>query len=138
MSWDISIQDLPAGIQSIDEIPDDFRPAPLGARNDLIARILHILPDTDFSDPTWGMLHRPDFSIEFNMGSLDVCEGFMLHIRGGGDVVATITRLLEHLELRGLDCSSGEFFSPQAAEDSFDEWQSYRDRVISADGANDT
>jgi hypothetical protein len=134
MSWDISIQNLPAEVQSIDEIPGNYQPAPLGAQSDLIARIQQVLPEVDFSDPTWGILDQPNFSIEFNMGSSDICDGFMLHVRGGGGAVPTIARLLDHLKLRAIDCQTGDFFSSGAAEDSFSQWQSFRDRSISSDG----
>jgi hypothetical protein len=44
------------------------RPGPLGTRAELISRIRELLPETDFSDPSWGILDEPGFSIEFNMG----------------------------------------------------------------------
>jgi len=138
MSWDISVQDLPPGAKSIDDIPDNFKPSPLGARSDVIARIRETLPEIDFADPTWGMLNRPGFSIEFNMGASEVCDGFMLHVRGGGAAVATIGRVLDHLKLRGIDCQSGEFFAPDAAATSFNEWQSFRDQVISSEKPGET
>ncbi len=43
MSWDISIQDLPKGINTIDEIPGDFAPKTLGKRTDIINRILKLI-----------------------------------------------------------------------------------------------
>lgn len=128
MSWDISIQDLPRDVQSIADVPDDYRPRLLGPRATVIARICEVLPDVDFSDPTWGMFERPDFSIEFNMGAEEICDGFMLHVRGGGSAMETVARLLEGLQLRGFDCQTGEFFSIEAARGSFGQWQAYRDR----------
>lgn len=130
MSWDISIQDLPEGAVTVDEIPDDFQPAPLGPRSQVIDDILRVVPDVDFTDPTWGMLERPTFSIEFNMGSEEVCEGFMLHVRGGGDAILLIDGLLRALGLRGLDCQSGDFFSLDAAGETFEGWQQFRDGVV--------
>lgn len=129
MSWDISIQDLPTGIQSLEELPASFRPALLGHRSVLIARIQEIFPEIDFSDPAWGTLALPESIIEFNMGSAVVCEGFMLHVRGGGNPVPTVARLLQHLRLRAIDCQTGNLFSPEAAEASFSEWQQSRDRT---------
>ena len=69
MSWNISIQDLPADVQSVADISNDYRPRPLGTRDELIQRIQQLLPHVDFSDPSWGMLDDSAFSIEFNMGS---------------------------------------------------------------------
>ena len=136
MSWDISIQDLPRDVQSIADVPDDYRPQPLGPRAAVIARIHEVLPDVDFSDPTWGMFERADFSIEFNMGAEEICDGFMLHVRGGGGAMETVARLLEGLQLRGFDCQTGEFFSIEAAKSSFGEWQAFRDRAIGQSDEN--
>ncbi|HTI72363.1 MAG TPA: hypothetical protein VMF06_20480 [Candidatus Limnocylindria bacterium] len=83
MSWDLSIQDFPQDVTSVSEISDDFRPCSLGHRSEVIARIHQILPDVDFSDPTWGRLEQPDFCIEFNMGAKEICDGFLLHLRDG-------------------------------------------------------
>ena len=135
MSWDISIQDLPRDVQDVADIPNDFQPSPLGPRDAVIARIHEVLPDVDFSDPTWGMFVRPGFSIEFNMGAQEICSGFMLHVRGGSRAMEAIARLLQHLQLRGIDCQTGDFFSVEAAQGSFGQWQAYRDRVI---GQSDT
>jgi len=45
--------DLPADALSLSDIPHDFAPAPLGQRAALIAKILEIAPQADFSHPTW-------------------------------------------------------------------------------------
>jgi hypothetical protein len=137
MSWDISIQDLPKDVQNVADIPDDYQPSPLGARAEVIARIQEVLPEVDFTDPSWGMLDQPGFSIEFNMGAEEICDGFMLHVRGGGDAMATVALLLEHLQLRGIDCQTGDFFSIEAAQNSFEEWRAYRDRVIDRQSQSD-
>jgi hypothetical protein len=83
VSWDISIMDLPADAHSVSDIPHDFAPAPLGQRAALIAKILEIAPQADFSDSTWGELSTPDFTIEFNMGRDALVDSLMLHVRGG-------------------------------------------------------
>ncbi len=43
MSWDIFVQDLPQDVHKIDEIPDDFKPKPIGRRADIIAAILDVV-----------------------------------------------------------------------------------------------
>lgn len=49
MSWDILIQDLPH-VRSLEDIPDDFSPQPLGLRAEIIARVKAALPGADFTD----------------------------------------------------------------------------------------
>ena len=122
--------DLPRDAPSVAEISPDFQPGPLGPRDEVIRRIQAFLPDADFSDPTWGRLESPDFTIEFNMGKEEICDSFALRVHGGGDVMAIIARLLQHLQLRGVDCQTGQFFSIEEGERSFGAWQEYRDRVI--------
>jgi hypothetical protein len=131
MSWDISIQDLPADVATVADIPNDFKPGVLGLRSDVIARIQGVCTDADFTDPSWGVLEGNGFSIEFNMGSEEICDGFMLHVRGGSNIaMILIAGLLQELKLRGIDCQTGDFFQESTAEQSFGEWQAFRDRVI--------
>lgn len=133
MSWDIAVMDLPADAASVSDIAEDFDPEPLGERGALINKILEVAPTTDFSDPTWGDLTTPDFTIEFNMGQADVVSGFMLHVRGGGDsIIGFISVLLEHLGLRAIDCAEGDFFEPAASAESLRAWRAFRDRVVGA------
>lgn len=135
MSWDISIQDLPHGITSVQDIPDDFVPRPLGDRSEIIARIAEFAPAADFSDASWGELVTPEFVIEFNMGRGELVDGMMLHVRGGGEAATFVAQLLEHLHLRAIDCSAGDFFDLAAATQSFVGWQVFRDKVTSTPGS---
>lgn len=45
MSWDTFVQDLPPGIASISDIPDDFEPSPIGLRSDIIAKVSALYPE---------------------------------------------------------------------------------------------
>ena len=85
MSWDIFVQDLPPDIRTAADIPDTFRPAPLGTRADLIQRIRAFATAVSFADPSWGTYDAPTFSIEFNLGS----PAFVLVLTLFGSVVAS-------------------------------------------------
>ncbi len=124
--------DLPLGAKTVAEISNDYRPNPLGPRSELIDRIRKMLPDANFKDPTWGIFDGPGFSIEFNKGSKEICDSFMLHVRGGGSAMTVVGRLLQHLAVRGIDCQTGDFFVHDAAEESFAKWQTFRDQVVRA------
>jgi hypothetical protein len=130
MSWDIHIQDFPAAAKMVADIPDDFRPQPIGSRADLIAKIRDVVPSADFSNPEWGVFEGDGFSIEFQMGDEDVCDSISLMIRGGGSPTPLVAALLDRLQLRGIDCQSSEFFDVEAARESFGSWQRYRDQVF--------
>lgn len=126
--------DLPNDVASVADIPDDFQPEPLGERAALIAAIRDVAPSADFTDPAWGELVTPAFVIEFNMGSEEVVDSMMLHVRGGGPVVDFIDALLTHLGRRAIDCTEGEFFNSPASGESLRAWQAYRDRVVDGPG----
>jgi hypothetical protein len=135
MSWDIVVQDLPADATTVEAIPADFVPRPLGPRADIIAAIRRVAPAafTDFTDPAWGHINAPTFSIDVNLGRNDVVRAFTLHVRGGDEAVACVAAILDTLGVRAIDTSNGEFFSREAAVESFGRWRAYRDQVIDAD-----
>jgi len=109
MSWDIFVQDIPEDVNSIDDMNHkyhDYKPKIIGKRSELIAKIKKIVPDADFSNPSWGVLKRPDCYIEFNMGDKQECDGFGLHISGGNSVFSVISDILKYLGLKAFDPSS--------------------------------
>lgn len=131
MSFDIFVQDLPAEAADIGDIPDDFEPLPLGTRADIIARILEVIPEADFSDPAWGHIDDDLLSIEVNLGADQVCSGFAFHVRGGDEAIGVVAAILDHLGLRAINPQAGAFFEagPNASA-SFARWRAYRDRVV--------
>ncbi len=130
MSWDIFVQDLPRDVWSVEDIPDSFVPRPIGMRSAVIARIVEIVPGVVFSDPARGVIDGPDFSIELNLGEAEQVEGVALHVRGGEGAVAVVSAIVEGLDCRALDASTGEFFDPAVALESFRRWRAYRDQII--------
>lgn len=130
MSWDFSVLKAPAEIESVEQFPADFVLEKLGPRNQLITQILGVLPETDFSDPIWGIYSGSGFSLEFNMGNDEISDGFMIHVRGGGDAPLAIQKVLTSLNLRAIDCSTGEFFTLEESSETFKQWQAFRDKVI--------
>ncbi len=138
MSWDIYIQDFPAPAKTVAEIPEDFQPRSVGRRADLISKIREVVPSADFSNPDWGVFEGDGFSIEFQMGDGELCRSITFLVRGGGNPAAVVAALLDRLQLRGIDCQTGEFFDLEAARASFGSWQRYRDQILEArDGKQD-
>ena len=130
MSWDLFIMNFPATARKVADITEDFKPAPLGRRAELIAQIRELIPAADFSDPSWGDYDGDGFSIEFNMGPEEICQDIMLIVRGGGNPTPLIGALLDRLQFRGIDCQTSEFFDVEAARASFGTWQRWRDQAI--------
>jgi len=137
LSWDIFVQDLPADARNVADIPDDFAPRPLMPRQALIDRITEVVPGADFTDPAWGKIDGPDFSIEVNIGEGDPVEGFAFHVRGGDQAAGIVADVLGHLGLRALDMGrdDGGFFDPDDAVENLRRWRAYRDQVVAAASA---
>jgi hypothetical protein len=128
MSWDIFVQDLPSDAKCLADIAPDFRPAPIGKREEIIDGIIATVPTVDFSNPCWGLIDGSGWSIEVSIGPEEECRSFAFHIRGGDGASAVVAAILQRLNLRALDSETGEFFvAGTEAIDSFRRWQRYRD-----------
>lgn len=130
MSWDIFVQDLPTNAKTVEDIPTDFKPAAIGKRSEIIDKIKEIIPNANFSDPSWGVINGNGWSIEVNLGSEEECKDFALHVRGAETAVGAVEAILTSLGLRGLDSQTGGFFTagPEAIN-SFRNWRAFRDHV---------
>jgi hypothetical protein len=135
MSWDIFVQDLPQEAKSIEDIPSTFKPRSIGRRSEIIERIKEVVPDADFANPAWGKIDGNGWSIELNMGDEEDCSSFAFHVRGDDAAAGIIAAILDHLRLRALDASRGDFFAPgEQAVASFRRWRQYRDHVAKQPG----
>lgn len=131
MSWDIFVQDLPPGVTAIEEIPTNFRPGPIGRRDEIIAGIMSVVPTADFSDPAWGTIEATGFSIEVNLAPEDPVTSFTFHVRGDDDAAHLIADILDELGLQALDpLSPSGVFSRQAATSSLERWSQFRNQIL--------
>ena len=130
MSWDILLCRLP-DVQSIDDVPKDFQPPSLGRREELIGKIIAAYLDTDFSDPSLGVLETSEWVIEIATSREEDCDSIMVRVLGNGaDAVRAIAHLIAILGCRGYDCSTGELFTLEAGTRSFMAFQQYRDQAL--------
>jgi len=131
MSWDLFVQDLPRGISSIKEIPNNFRPAPIGKRQRVLDAIADLAPFADRSDPSWVTIEAPGISIEVSLGADEDLSSFAFHIRGGQESIDLVAAILERLGLRALDGGSTTgIFDPTTASASLESWRKSRDRLL--------
>ncbi|MFI9617244.1 hypothetical protein ACIHCM_37320 [Streptomyces sp. NPDC052023] len=129
MSWDVLLLRLPDNVTSVHEIPGDHASSPLGRLHDVLAAVAKAVPDADLSDPTWGELLGPTWSMELNIGDEDPVDSIMLHIRGSGDdVLAPVFRLAETLGCKVLDCAEGDLITAGQTS-GWQAFQQFRDRV---------
>ncbi|MFE7096011.1 hypothetical protein [Streptomyces erythrochromogenes] len=129
MSWDVLLLRLPDGTTSVQAMADDCTPPPLGPQEEVLAAVSRAVPEADLSDPTWGSLLGPTWSVELNIGEEDPVDSIMLHIRGSGDDVLTpVFRLAGALGCKALDCSTGDLLAPRELSGWY-AFQEFRDRV---------
>jgi hypothetical protein len=133
VSWDLFALALPKDAQTIDDIPQDWAVAPIGHRDHLITEILRVVPEADFSDPTWGLVDGADYSIEISMGRKENVEGITFHVRGADGAIAVVAAILDRLQLKAVDTQSrdGALFTPESAAASLEDWRRYRDSALS-------
>ncbi|SME88103.1 hypothetical protein [Streptomyces sp. Amel2xC10] len=130
MSWDVLLLRLPDGVSSMREFPADRASAPLGRQSDVLGTVKQAVPEVDLSDPMWGELSGPTWSIELNIGSEDPVDSIMLHVRGSGDdVLRPVFRLAEALQCKVLDLAEGDLIAPGQTS-GWSAFQQFRDRVI--------
>ncbi|MDU0258388.1 hypothetical protein RVN83_36285 [Streptomyces sp. PU10] len=130
MSWDVLLLRLPDDVTSVQQIPDDYTPAPLGSQHDVLAAITQAIPETDLTDPTWGELLGSTWSMELNIGAGDPVDSVMLHIRGSGDdVLTSVFHLAGALRCKVLDCAAGDLITPVETS-GWHGFQRYRDHVV--------
>ena len=131
MSWEIYVQDLPADAATIDDVPNDFVPAAIGTRSEIIRKIKDVVPFADFSDPSWGKIDGETFSIEVSLGDDENVGSLMFHVRGDDEAAALISEILISLNMRGFDTWTGEFFDHSRAAAGLQRWRHYRDQILS-------
>ena len=106
MSRDIFVQDIPADITSVDQIPDDFQPrAFIVTRAGVIAAVRAEAPGAAVRNDGWMTIEAPGkYSVEVNIAQdQEELDGFAFHVRGDSDADHLIARILGRLQLRAFD-----------------------------------
>jgi hypothetical protein len=136
MSWDVFVQDIPRHVASVDEIPDDFAPQPLGSRASIVDAIRCVAPFADTSDPSWVRIEGHGCDIEVSLGGDDPVDHFAFHIRGGDVSVAVVAAILARLGFRAFDPDSDTgLFEVDSARASLEKWMAFRDRALGGGNA---
>ena len=130
MSFDIFVQDIPDAAKAVEDIPDDFRPQPIGRRSSLVAAIRRVAPEVKFATPEWGTIDADGYSVEVNIGLDDPVMGFAFHLRGGEGGQFLVAEILAELGARAFapGAESG-FFEVDRGAQAFLRWRSLRDRL---------
>lgn len=131
MSWDVSIIKFSNEYSSVNEIPEDEQPIPLGPRTEVHGTISELFPNTDWIDPAWGIFDSKFGSIEFNLGKEDPSTSLMLHVRASNEIIPPIKELCKKNKWSALDCSSGEFLErSENPSKGLESWRAYLNQVL--------
>ncbi|MFZ5985697.1 MAG: hypothetical protein ACOYWZ_01045 [Bacillota bacterium] len=106
MSWGIVLVKVPDEVRTLSELPKDYSPPPLGTLNHILDMLKELLPDVDFSNPSWGILGTEKGSIEFSIGDKDPVESIVLYIRG--KVIDIIEEICQKASWQAFDASTGD------------------------------
>jgi len=137
MSWDVLIYAAHEPPPPVAEMPDSWRGEPLGSLADVRAKISTCIAGIDWSDPTWGIFDGNGYSYEFNIGTDEPCDSFMVHVRGGGPALAPLLALGQQCNWYLLDTSQSEWLHHcKSAEQGWGDFQAFRDRAIHHLGGN--
>jgi hypothetical protein len=137
MSWDLFVQDIPASINSVADMPAEYSPCPIASRDEILGVVRLVAPFADTSDPSWIRIDTPEVNVEINIGHEVPLMGFAFHVRGGDKSAGFIADILDRLNLRAFDPGSDSgIFDIVTARRSLERWRAYRDGVISMQTPN--
>lgn len=111
-------------------ITGDMKVPPLGDAEFVRTQISKSLPGVNWSDPAWGLLEGPGWSIEFNHQKSGITDSIMLHVRGSGDPISAIVSLCKDTDWVAFDVQSEALIDLKAPSDkSWKEFQGFRDTL---------
>lgn len=134
MSWDILVHAATTPPPLVEDMTDDWKPLPLGSKGDVQAKVSAAIPGIRWGDDGWGDYEQNSLSLEFDLAGPDPLDGFMIHIRGGGDPIPFLKTLSDRYGWYLLDHSAGEWVHHNdRLETSWAGFQQYRDQVIATE-----
>jgi hypothetical protein len=131
MSWDIYIQDLPR-VASVKDIPEAFRPQPIGDRATFINLIKEVVPFAEEQDDNF-YVNAPDIDLSLSLGrepGTELLNYIVIHVHAGDHSPACAAAIVKATGLQALDTATSEFFNADAPEHGFKQWSVYRDEVL--------
>lgn len=109
VSRDLFVQDIPADIRSVEEIPDDWMPEPLPfGQAEVVGALRQVVPNADVSNPEWLVASAPGVELEVSVSTSSPLVSFALHVRAADSEAADalIGDLLRRLNVRAFDPES--------------------------------
>ncbi|MDO4661096.1 MAG: hypothetical protein Q4B27_03030 [Candidatus Saccharibacteria bacterium] len=133
MSWDLTAIKTKRHIQSVSDLTEEDC-APL-ERQQMIAELEKAAKTCDAhldtSDPSWLVMQKREWLIEFSLGKQPrerlITMG--LRVRGSKEPTEVFAYLIQELGIRLVEWSTGEFLD-LSKQSSFGHWQEWSERVL--------
>jgi hypothetical protein len=134
MIWDLIVQFIPEGVESIRDLPWGYKQEFIGSASSISRQIREVVPFADFSDREWGVIHAPNASIDINFSKVEEVETFSLHVIGEEMALAIVQDMLTRLNLGAIDRETNEIFKPEVSEEAVKKWHMFRDDAVGRRG----
>jgi hypothetical protein len=132
MSWDLTAIKTKRHVQSVSDLTEEDC-VPL-ERQQMIAELEKAAKTCDAhldtSDPSWLVMQKREWLIEFNLskhGEQLITMG--LRVRGSREPTEVFAYLIQQLGMRLVEWSTGEFLD-LSKQSSFGHWQEWSERVL--------
>jgi hypothetical protein len=133
MSWDLTAIKTKRHVQSVSDLTEEDC-VPL-ERQQMIAELEKAAKTCDAhldtSDPSWLVMQKKEWLIEFSLSKQPREELITmgLRVRGGKEPTEVFAYLIQELGMRLVEWSTGEFLD-LSKQSSFGHWQEWSDRVL--------
>jgi hypothetical protein len=107
MSQVFLLQKFPEGTARPEQVSKDYLPPAVGSRANVAAAVRKLFRNAEGAGDSFISVTGSKFSMEISFGDTDPCSQLLLHV--SGDATKAIQRLANHIGMRAIDCSSGDF-----------------------------
>jgi hypothetical protein len=130
MSWDARIIKTNRRIAAICEIKESDL-TQLGDADIVRSRIMHAMPEIEWSTASHGVTQQQGWSIEFDISGKAIVESLGIAVRGNGNPFPKLADLCKQNKWLMIDVQTSEILDLDTMPPrSWGEFTSYRDRAI--------
>ena len=130
MSWDAIIFNKTGLPASFENLPDDWKPTPIGTLEGVRTQISQVV-DVNWSSPAYGTLETPDFVVEFNIRAEPTLDTVGVRVVGGGNPMPVLVQLCRSNNWVLFDIQTSELIhAEQDATSSWCQFTNWRDRAM--------
>jgi len=131
MAWQVLLVRLPDHLRSLEDLPADWVPQPLGAPDRVAARIAAVTQaiapkgsELDAGGDRLLVLRADDFVIEAELGGVAEVDRVLLNVLGSDAALPLVGALSRALDASAIDCETDAVLDTDAiVPDTLRRWQ---------------